>query len=350
MSNAAMQPKIKWYRTPIDRDTLRELTTPSDFKGFLHSFAFLLIYLATTAVTLFFFLREQWWLTGIAAYVHCMFVGFVGMGAAVHELSHGTAFKRKWLNNFFFKLFAFLSWNSYFHFKESHRRHHQLTSYDKYDFENPTNPVPFTWWSVVQWFTFDFSYLKMLLWTNLNHAFGNTDVDFFFWCPLIRKDDIRTKSLIRWARFMIVGHVLLAAAFIYSGLWILVITVSFSPFIASFLIHACHAHQHTGLNRNVPDWRVNAYSAEFGPVMSFLYWNMNYHAEHHMYAAVPFYNLPKLHKLVKHDFPIPIKGFLPGILHVIRVKLRHVKDPEYRYVPEFPDTATPPQMGDVAQA
>jgi hypothetical protein len=30
-----------------------------------------------------------------ACYVHCMFHGFVGMEAAVHELSHGTPFKRR---------------------------------------------------------------------------------------------------------------------------------------------------------------------------------------------------------------------------------------------------------------
>ena len=338
-------PTIKWYRTPVDRDLLRELVTPNDWKGLAHSLAFFLIYLGTTAVTLVFFLQGQWWAVALAAYVHSMFVGFVGMGAAVHELSHGTAFKRKWLNSLFFRLFAFLTWNSYFHFKESHKRHHQWTSYDTLDFENPTNPVPFTAWSVVQWFTFDFSYFKMLIWTNIQHALGNTDVDFFFWCPLIRKDDIRTKSLVRWARFMIIGHIVLDTLFILSGLWILAVTLSLSPFIASFLIHACHAHQHTGLNRNVPDWRVNAYSAEFGPLMSFLYWNMNYHAEHHMYAAVPFYNLKKLHRELAYDFPVPIRGFLRGIIHVIRVKRNHVKDPDYRYVPEFPATATPPQMG-----
>ncbi len=30
---------------------------------------------------------------------------------------------------------------------------------------------------------------------------------------------------------------------------------------------------------------------------------MEYHIEHHMYAAVPCYNLPKLHKAIKDYLP-----------------------------------------------
>jgi fatty acid desaturase len=30
---------------------------------------------------------------------------------------------------------------------------------------------------------------------------------------------------------------------------------------------------------------------------------MNWHTEHHMYAAVPCYNLAELHEAIKHDLP-----------------------------------------------
>ena len=157
--------RIEWYRSPIDRTALRDLTRPNDLRAFVHAASFVLIYAATTTLSLMFFLQGLWGWMIVAAYFHSMFVGFVGMGAAVHELSHGTAFKNKRLNNFFFRLFAFLSWNSYFHFKESHRRHHQYTSYDLYDLERPTNPVPFTWLNVIGWITIDPTYIKKLIWT-----------------------------------------------------------------------------------------------------------------------------------------------------------------------------------------
>lgn len=341
---AATSAKINWYRSPIDKNVLRELVTPNDLRGLAHAGSFLLIYLATTGITLYFFLNALWLPMVISAYVHAMFVGFVGMGAAVHELSHGTAFSRRRLNNFFFKLFAFLSWNSYFHFKESHRRHHQYTAYDLYDFENPKESVPFKWSNIIGWFTFDVSYFKMLVWTNIQHALGNTDVDFFFWCPLLSKDDIRTKKLVSWARFLIAGHLVLIALFAWFELWILIFTVSLSPFVAGFLVRGCQIQQHSGLSHNVPDWRVIAYTADFGPIMSFLYWNMNYHAEHHMYAAVPFYNLPRLRKALEPDLPRPIRGYLRGIAHVMKTKRRIDRDPDYRFMPEFPPTAHPPRM------
>jgi fatty acid desaturase len=78
--------------------------------------------------------------------------------------------------------------------------------------------------------------------------------------------------------------------------------------------------------------------------MSFLYWNMNFHCEHHMYAAVPFYNLPGLHEELKPDLPEQIPGYWRGLLRVLRIKKRQKTDPGYRYVPEFPETAAAPRM------
>jgi fatty acid desaturase len=41
------------------------------------------------------------------------------------------------------------------------------------------------------------------------------------------------------------------------------------------------------------------------PISRFLYWNMNYHVEHHMFPMVPYHALPKLHETIKHDLPAP---------------------------------------------
>lgn len=337
-------PKIKWYRSPIPRARLRELTQSRDLPAFMHAISFLAIYAGTTWMSLHFFLQQQWVLMVVAAYVHSVFTGFVGMGAAVHELSHGTAFKTRRLNNFFFKLFAFLTWNSYFHFKESHRRHHQVTGMMEHDREIKPEPIPFTTAQMIGWLTFDWAQFKRMIWTNVQHAIGNTDVDFFFWCPLLSKEDIKTKELIRWARVLIVGHVLFLTLFVILELWILVVTFTLGYFFGTFLVHGCEIQQHAGLSRDIPDWRVIAYTAKFGPIMSFLYWNMNYHIEHHMYAAVPFYNLPKLHSEIEYDLPYQLKGYWRGVFHVLKTRRMQRLDPDYRFMPEFPPTAHPPVL------
>ena len=37
----------------------------------------------------------------------------------------------------------------------------------------------------------------------------------------------------------------------------------------------------------------------------FLYLDMNYHVEHHMFPMVPYYHLSALHEVIKHDLPAP---------------------------------------------
>jgi fatty acid desaturase len=40
---------------------------------------------------------------------------------------------------------------------------------------------------------------------------------------------------------------------------------------------------------------------------------MNYHTEHHMYAAVPFFNLAKFRRAIRGDMRIPQRSFLANI-------------------------------------
>jgi fatty acid desaturase len=70
---------------------------------------------------------------------------------------------------------------------------------------------------------------------------------------------------------------------------------------------------------------------------------MNYHIEHHMYAAVPFYNLPKFHDAIADQLPEGPKSFLEGLRLVLSIRKRQEEDPGYVYVPKFPETATPPK-------
>ena len=343
MAPAEPAKRIDWYRSPVPRERLRELTRRNDLRGLVQALGFLSIYLVTTATSLYFFLNRMWVPMVFTAYLHSMFTGFLGMGSAVHELSHFTVFKSRRLNEIFYWLFAFLTWNSGHHFRESHKRHHQYTAHDAYDLEVPREPARIGWLQLLGWFTFDWAHFINIVGTNIQHALGNTDADFFFWSPLIPKDDARARKLVTGSRVIIIGHLILLAVFIYFRLWILIYTVSFGYFFATFLVHSCEIQQHSGLSHNVPDWRLNAYTVKFGPVMRFLYWNMNFHVEHHMYAAVPFYNLPELSEELETDLAKPLKGYFGGLAHVIRLKWRQKADPDFRHVPEFPDTAKPPK-------
>lgn len=59
------------------------------------------------------------------------------------------------------------------------------------------------------------------------------------------------------------------------------------------------ATQHCGLTGNIPDFRKSVRTITLNPVAEWLYWHMNWHTEHHMFAGVPCYNLAALHYAVK---------------------------------------------------
>ena len=176
---------------------------------------------------------------------------------------------------------------------------------------------------------------------TVRHAFGDADADFFSWDPLFPKDDPRRRQMSRWARFMLISAIVLVAVFIVFKLWVLIYLIVFGSFFATAIGRLTGAAQHTGLAWDTPDWRVVARTFTAGPVLRYLYWNMNFHIDHHMYAAVPFYNLPKFHKVLEKDLPEPSRGLFGALRQVIAVKKRQKTEPGYIHAPVFPSSAAP---------
>ena len=83
----------------------------------------------------------------------------------------------------------------------------------------------------------------------------------------------------------------------------LVITVA--PFIGNWLVSFVGLPQHCGLRDNVPDFRKSTRSMKLDPISTSLYWRMNWHTEHHMYAGVPCYKVRKLACTIDADMPEP---------------------------------------------
>ena len=63
--------------------------------------------------------------------------------------------------------------------------------------------------------------------------------------------------------------------------------------------------QHCGLKENDTDFRKSVRSVTTNPLFEFLYWRMNWHTEHHMFAGVPCYNLKRLYREIAHQMPKP---------------------------------------------
>ena len=342
--------KIKWYRTKVDKDLLGELMKTSDLHGLRQVICQLGLFFVTgllansaaqkVSTTNWFWSMP---LLIIALFVHGTNGPFMGL-VAVHELCHKTPFRTKALNEFFLKLYAFISWSDYVWFRPSHVKHHQLTVHEDYDGEVV---LPMTismkdwkfWLGLLAWD-------PAVTWTTLRVTYeratghilsGDRGKDPSWYQHILPDDNLRLRKEHRnWSRTLLLGHAIAAAVFIGTGNWFLVVVFTFGTQYCGWLGFLCGVPQHFGLSSNVPDWRLccRTYTCSWLP--AFYYWNMQYHVEHHMFPAVPFYNLPRLRKAIIHDLPFAPHGLWNTWSHMLAVHKAQLADPTYTFVPELP--------------
>ena len=94
--------------------------------------------------------------------------------------------------------------------------------------------------------------------------------------------------------------------------------------------------QHAGLAENVRDHRLNTRTVEMNPVFQFLYFNMNYHIEHHMFPMVPFHALPRLHARVEDVLPRTYSGLIEAFREIVPALVKQSRDANYFVLREVP--------------
>lgn len=151
------------------------------------------------------------------------------------------------------------------------------------------------------------------------------------------------QKVFRWARILLIGHMILAGTFLYFGQWFLVVLFTLAPFYAQWLNILCASTQHAGMQPNVPDYRFCCRTMILNPFLAFLYCNMNYHLEHHMYASVPFYNLPKLRRAIEHDVPPASPGLWAAWREILPALRKQKVNPDYFIPVTLPAEAKPPK-------
>ena len=149
----------------------------------------------------------------------------------------------------------------------------------------------------------------------------------------------RRRELFTWARILLAGHTLIVVQAVFTGWWMLPVLITLAPFYGSMLFFLCNNTQHVGLQDEVADFRLCTRTIYLNPVVQFLYWHMNYHIEHHMYAGVPCYKLARLHRAIKHELPYTSNGLIETWRIIIAILRRQKQEPSYQFVPELPARA-----------
>jgi fatty acid desaturase len=320
LSEISQDLRVQWYRSPIAHARLKSLSVRTDKQGWYQAGGHLALFASLCILAVLFWQQALWW----AFIVNLWFLGFVATffkGTSTHELGHGTVFKTKRLNRAFLYLFSLISWWDPFDYSSSHTYHHRYTTHPEADRENllPVEP------SLHPWLLFQLFTLNLLtkpgrnfgkggfIWnvyltvrTALGFAQGHLDIPSQEWLKSLHENQPEAfRQSVIWCRILLVFHTGVLLIAMLTGWWFLPLILSMPSFIANFGSYFLGTTQHCGLRNNVADFRKNTRSIKLNPVLAFLYWHMNWHTEHHMYAGVPCYNLKELAQELKNDMPKP---------------------------------------------
>ncbi len=217
-----------------------------------------------------------------------------------HECVHYTVFRTRWLNDFVGNICGFIIMLPHRHFRYEHCDHHTHTQIAGEDPE--LIPMPKTYGAYFLYLT-AWPYWRNKFSELFRHVAGRlTDAEKRF------VPKVEHQAVIFEARILLCGYVLILAAMAWSGnwtlIWLWIVPVVMGEPVMRFIRMTEHVgrptvaqmHENTRTNLVSLPWR-------------FLCWNMNYHAEHHYVASVPFHALPRLHEKLKSHIHVEPDGY-----------------------------------------
>lgn len=285
--DAAFDPTIWPLTGPqvLDRKQLKALQRRGDGPGLrflaLHVLALalggLLIYLA----------RESWLLLPAMLAQGVLIVLLFG---ALHETTHGTAFKSRWLNQAVAWFAAILTLRPALYFKYRHASHHTYTQHATLDPD--IVPLPR---SGGEYLTriLGLSFWGKLVGTLWRSALGRFNEDERSFIPAVERARVT-----REARLLLALYLGVLAASIALQSWAAALYWLLPRILGEPVLRAIRMAEHTAAEET-PDLLANTRTTLCNPVLRTLYWNMPFHAEHHLATSVPFHALPALHRQVR---------------------------------------------------
>jgi fatty acid desaturase len=251
-----------------------------------------------------------------------------------HECGHRTAFKTEWMNNAVYQIASFMLMRNPVTWRASHVRHHTDTVIVGRDPEIVAMRPPDLLRIVLN--LFGLLDVPHLIGRIFLHASGRLHPDEETY---VREQDRPRVYLIARIWLVIYAAVILLA--IWAGSILPLMVVGLPRLYGAWHHVMTGLLQHLGLAENVSDHRLNTRTVLMNPVSRFIYLNMNYHLEHHLFTMVPYYNLPKLHALIRHDVPAPDPSIIAAFRRLLPVLIKQLRYEEAVIIPPLPDTATP---------
>jgi Na(+)-translocating NADH:ubiquinone oxidoreductase F subunit len=315
-----------WYTCPVPRDTLRKLLERRNGPAIRDTLIWFALLIGSGAAGIA--LWGTWWAIIPLAIYSVIYAST--SDSRWHEAGHGTAFRTDWMNNALYEIASFMVMRESTLWRWSHTRHHSDTIIVGRDPEIAVPRPPDVKGIIMAFFNLPVypKYFKQLF----IHSFGRMADAEKTYIPESEFPKIYFKA--RISLLIYLGVIALALA-THSILPLLFIGLP--NIYGSWLMVIYGLTQHAGLAENVLDHRLNCRTVYMNPIHRYLYWNMNYHLEHHMFPLVPYHALPRLHAIVKDDCPTPYNGLLETYREIVPTILRQVKDPAYHVKRKLPE-------------
>ncbi|MCY6381782.1 fatty acid desaturase family protein [Hoeflea prorocentri] len=328
----------EWYAVKIDRKELKRLMRRSDGPAIRDTLIWFAALLLSGAGGVYFW--------GTLWCVPFFLVYGVLYGSSSdsrwHESGHGTAFKTRWMNVALYYIASFMIFREPTIWMWSHTRHHTDTIIVGRDPEIAAPRPPDIKTLLLNLFALVSTWKTIR--SLLRHAGGSLSPDEETFVPQNERPKV---YLI--ARIYIAIIALVVLACIATGSILPAMLIGLPTIYGGFMTVFFGLTQHAGLAEDVLDHRLNSRTIYMNPIFRFLYLNMNYHIEHHMFPMVPYHALPQLHEAIKHDCPPPYPSTAAAYREIIPTLLKQVKDPGFyihRKLPEGVD-AVPHNPGAV---
>ncbi len=315
-----------WYTCPVPRETMRKLLERRDGPALRDTILWFALILGSGYAA--FALWGTWWAIIPFAIYGVLYAST--SDSRWHEAGHGTAFRTDWMNNALYEIASFMVMRESTVWRWSHTRHHSDTIIVGRDPEIAV-PRPPDIKGIVMGF-FNIGVYPKYFRHIILHATGRMTDDEKTYIPESEFPKIYFR-----ARIYILIYAAVIALCIATGSILPLLFVGLTNIYGSWLMVVYGLTQHAGLAENVLDHRLNCRTVYMNPIHRYLYWNMNYHVEHHMFPLVPYHALPRLHAAVKNDCPEPYPSLLSAWREIVPAVLRQVKDPAYHVKRKLPD-------------
>lgn len=247
----------------------------------------------------------NWWIAMPAFVVY----GFslASMFAPMHECVHRTAFVNQRVNDAIAWLAGVLSFYNSTFYRRYHKWHHRYTQIPGKDPELE-DPMP-TNWQMYLWQMSGIPWWFGKVRGHTRMAFGQ-----FEGCPYISesaKSEVMRST--RWQLGVYGAAIALSIAIQqpwFITYWLLPLAVG-QPILRFILIA-----EHRGCTEDDNPLTNTRTTLTLLP-MRVLMWNMPFHAEHHLYASIPFHALPQAHELLAEKLTQVAPGYIAANRQII---------------------------------